>query len=50
MLKNILKKSYIYILIAMFYIPLMVGVVYSFSAGGKLRNDMPIRFQPTYEG
>lgn len=50
MLKSILKHTYIYLIIALFYIPLLIGVVYSLSAGGKLRNDMPIKFQPTYEG
>lgn len=48
MFKSFFKKSYVYILIAIFYIPLIVGAVYSFSASGK--KSMPAVFNYTGEG
>lgn len=43
------KKSYIYLLICVFYTPLIVGAIYSFSTGAK-RGDMPVNFSYSREG
>lgn len=50
MLKSFLKKSYIYIILAIFYIPLIVGVIYSTSTSGARRGDMPFTYDRTDEG
>ena len=47
--KKLLKRSYIYVILALFYIPLIVGVIYSFSASAT-KSDMPLKFQYTGEG
>lgn len=49
MLRKIFSKSYVYVLIALFYIPLIVGFIYSFSAGAK-RGNMSTIFNHTNEG
>lgn len=49
MFKKILKRSYVYIILAIFYIPLFVGAVFSFSTGAK-RGDMPSTFKYSGEG
>lgn len=45
--KKYTKRTYVYAIIALFYIPLLIGAIYSFSAGKK-RGDMSINF--TYSG
>ena len=49
MFKKILRKSYVYIILAIFYIPLFVGAVFSFSAG-KTKGDMSSVFKYSTEG
>lgn len=49
MFKKILKKSYVYIILAIFYIPLFVGAVFSFSAGSK-KGDMHTTFNYSAQG
>lgn len=49
MLKKIFSRSYVYLLIALFYIPLIVGVIYSFSSGAK-RGNMSTVFHHSNEG
>lgn len=44
-----LKRTYIYIILALFYIPLFVGAIYSFSKG-KAKGDMLISFHRSGEG
>lgn len=47
--KKYTKRSYVYAIIALFYIPLLIGAIYSFSAGQK-RGDMLPTFTKTSEG
>ena len=48
-MSKILKKSYIYFILALFYIPLFVGAVFSFSTSAK-KGDMPMTLNVTNEG
>ncbi|NQZ65756.1 MAG: ABC transporter permease subunit [Mycoplasmatales bacterium] len=46
---KIFKKSYIYLILILFYIPLLIGAIYSFSEG-KEKGNMSSKFKLSGEG